>query len=145
MYGTHERYRPRERERRRSDRHATASWLRPAVPAALSTLASMAHMTSIPTAPLVATGLVGGYAAARHAGRSDLATVVFAGAGLVCARSWLRSSGGRVAGVLLGTYLVAFWISHPLSRKIGGGPSVLSVTAAATTGLADRRRVDTGA
>lgn len=93
------------------------------------------------TAPLVATGLVGGYAAARHAGRSDLATVVFTGSGAVCASSWLRSSGGRVTAVLLGTYLLAFWVSHPLAKRIGGWPSVLAVTtvaAAAAAGLADR-------
>lgn len=100
-------------------------------------------MSSTPTAPLVATGLIGGYAAARHAGRSDLATVVFTGAGAVCTRSWLRSSGRRTAGALLGTYLVAFWVSHPLAKRIGGWPSVLAMTAAAATttaGLADRSR-----
>jgi hypothetical protein len=93
---------------------------------------TMAAMSSTPTAPLVAAGLIGGYAAARHAGRSDLATAVFTAAGAVCTRSWLRSSGRRVTAVLLGTYLFAFWVSHPLAKRIGGWPSVLTVTTAAT-------------
>lgn len=86
---------------------------------------------SAPTAPLVAAGLIGGYASARHAGRSDLATVVFTAAGAACTRSWLRASGRRVTAVLLGGYLFAFWVSHPLAKRIGGWPSVLAVSAAA--------------
>ena len=96
-----------------------------------------------PTAPVVAAGLIGGYAAARHAGRSDLATVVFTGAGAWCTRSWLRASGRRVTAILLGTYLVTFWASHPLARKIGAWPSVLAMAAVAagtTAVLADDHR-----
>ena len=46
-------------------------------------------------------------------------------------------------GLLLGTYLAAFGISHPLAKKLGPWPSALSVTAAATAAtytLADRSR-----
>lgn len=91
----------------------------------------MATAPSVPTAPLVGAGLIGGYAAARHAGRSDLATVVFIAAGAVCTRSWLRSGGRRRTAVLLGGYLFAFWVSHPLAKRIGGWPSVLTASAAA--------------
>lgn len=107
----------------------------------------MTPVSSTPTAPLVASGLIGGYAAARHAGRSDLATVVFCAAGAVCTRSWLRSSGRRVTGILLGTYLFAFWVSHPLAKRIGGWPSVLAVSAAAaavTASLAESPASSTG-
>jgi hypothetical protein len=100
-------------------------------------------MPTMPTAPVVATGLIGGYAAARHAGRPALATAVFAASGTWCARSWLQSSGRRVSGILLGTYLAAFGISHPLAKKIGAWPSVLAVAAAAaatTASLADHSR-----
>jgi hypothetical protein len=93
-----------------------------------------------PTSVVAAAGLTGGYAAARHAGRSDLATVVFTAAGVWCARSWLRSSGRGVAGLLLGVYLVAFWVSHPLARRIGAWPAVLAMSGAAagvTAALAD--------
>lgn len=98
-------------------------------------------MPTMPTAPVAAAGLIGGYAAARYTGRRELAGAVFTGAGAWCARSWLRSSGRGVTGVLLGTYLAAFGVSHPLARKIGAWPSVLVVTAVAavtTFDLADR-------
>jgi hypothetical protein len=96
---------------------------------------------STPTAPVVAAGLVGGFAAARYSGRRELGGAVLAAAGAWCARSWLRTSGPGVMGVLLGTYVTAFGVSHPLAKKLGAWPSVLAVSAvsAATTyALADR-------
>jgi hypothetical protein len=101
-------------------------------------------MSALPTAPIVAAGLVGGFATARYSSRRELGGVVLAGAGAWCARSWLRSSGPGVMGLLLGTYLAAFGLSHPLAKKLGAWPSVLAVTAAAagtTYGLADRSGV----
>ena len=89
-------------------------------------------MASIPTAPFVAAGLVGGFAAGRYSGRRELGGGVLAAAGAWCAQSWLRSSGPGVMGVLLGTYLAAFGVSHPLAKKIGAWPSVGVVTGAAT-------------
>ena len=94
------------------------------------------------TAPVVAAGLVGGYAAARYSGRRELGGVVLAAAGAWCGRSWLRSSGPGTAGLLAGTYLAAFGASHPLARKVGAWPSVGIVTAVAAGAayvLADRR------
>jgi hypothetical protein len=44
-------------------------------------------------------------------------------------------------GVLVGTYAIAFGVSHPLAKKLGAWPSVLTVTAAAAAAayvLADR-------
>jgi hypothetical protein len=99
------------------------------------------HRSSVPTAPTVAGGLIGGFATARYSGRRDLGGVVLAGAGAWCARSWLQSSGPGVMGVLLGTYLGAFGGSHALAKKIGAWPSVLAVTAVASGAayaLADR-------
>jgi hypothetical protein len=101
-------------------------------------------MTSVPTAPVVAAGLVGGFATARYSGRRELGGVVLGAAGVWCARSWLRSSGPGVMGVLLGTYLAGFGASHPLAKKLGAWPSVLAVTAVASGaayGLADRSSV----
>jgi hypothetical protein len=98
-------------------------------------------MAKLLTAPLVAAGLVGGFAAARYTGRRELGGAVFAAAGAVCARSWLRSSGPGVMGVLLGTYAAAMGGSHPLAKKLGPWPSVLAVSALASGaayGLADR-------
>jgi hypothetical protein len=93
------------------------------------------------TAPIVAAGLVGGFATARYTGRRALGGAVLAAAGGLCARSWLRSSGPGVMGMLLGVYAAAFGGSHPLAKKIGAWPSVLAVTAVAcgvTYALADR-------
>lgn len=98
-------------------------------------------MTALPTAPVVAAGLIGGYASARHGGRDDLATGVFIGAGAWCVWAWRRRSGRRVSNALLGCYLAAFYVSHPLAKKIGGWPSVLAVTALSagvTVRVADR-------
>lgn len=99
-------------------------------------------MTAAPTAPVVAAGLIGGFAAARYSGRRELGGVVLAGAGAWCARSWLRSSGPGVTGALLGTYVVAFGVSHPLAKRVGAWPSVLTMTALAAGSayaLADRQ------
>ena len=96
---------------------------------------------ALPTAPVVAAGLLGGFAAARYSGHRELGGAVLAAAGAWSARSWLRSSGPGVMGVLLGTYLTAFGASHPLAKKLGAWPSVGAVTvvaAGAAYALADR-------
>lgn len=106
-----------------------------------TTARSVRIMSEPPTAPLVAAGLVGGFAAARYSGRRELGGAVFAAVGALCARSWLRSSGPGVMGILLGTYAAAMGGSHPLAKKLGAWPSVLAVSAAAAGaayGLADR-------
>ncbi|MFW0782966.1 hypothetical protein AAFP35_00465 [Gordonia sp. CPCC 206044] len=79
-------------------------------------------------------GLVGGYAAARFSGRRELGGLVLAGAGAWCTRQWARQTPAAAAGLLAG-YLGAFGLSHPLAKKIGAWPSVLTVTAA-TAGAA---------
>lgn len=98
-------------------------------------------MRAIPTAPVVAGGLIGGFATARYSGRRELGGVVLGSAGAWCAQRWLRRSGPGVMGVLLGGYLAAFGVSHPLAKRLGPWPSVLAVSAAAAAasyGLADR-------
>lgn len=82
-----------------------------------------------PSVPVVAAGLVGGYAVARYSGQRPLGGAVLAAAGAYCAREWL-SRGPLVTAGLLGTYLGAFGASHPLAKKIGAWPSVFAVTAA---------------
>ncbi len=99
---------------------------------------------ALPTAPVVAAGLVGGYSAARFSGRRELGGVVLAAAGAVATRSWQQSAGPGITGLLLATYLAAFGASHPLAKQIGAWPSVLAVTGVASGAayvLADRRRV----
>jgi hypothetical protein len=85
----------------------------------------------LPTAPIVAAGLIGGFAAARSTGRRELGGAVFAAAGAVCARAWFTTSGPGVMGMLLGTYAAAMGGSHPLAKKLGPWPSVLAVSGVA--------------
>ena len=86
---------------------------------------------SVPTAPIVAAGLIGGYTAARVTGVRALGGVVLAAAGVYAGRTWLRRRGPATAGALGAAYLLSFGGSHPLAKKIGAWPSVLTVTALA--------------
>jgi hypothetical protein len=100
-------------------------------------------MASIPTAPLAAGSLIGGYLAARVTKRRPLGGVVLAAGGVACTRQWVRGAGTGRAAALLATYLAAFGLSHPLARRIGAWPAVLSVaavSAAAAWLVADHRR-----
>jgi len=102
-------------------------------------------MTSGPTAPVAAAGLVGGYATARLTKRRELGGAVLAVAGLWCGRSWLRSCGPVRASALLSTYFLSFGLSHPLAKRMGAWPSVLTVatvTAVLAHTVADRTARD---
>jgi hypothetical protein len=99
-------------------------------------------MESSPTAPVVATGLVGGFAIARFSGRRELGGLFLAACGLWSARQWNRVGGPPLAVGLGLTYAGAFGVSHPLAKRIGAWPSVLAVTAGAAgaaAAFADRR------
>jgi hypothetical protein len=96
---------------------------------------------AIPTAPIAAGSLVGGYLTARETGVRPLGGLVLAAGGAYMTSRWRRSVGPFRTGVLLGTYLAGFGASHPLAKKIGAWPSVFavsSVSAAASYLLADR-------
>jgi hypothetical protein len=95
-----------------------------------------------PTSPVVATGLVGGYAIARFSGRRELGGLFLATCGVWSARQWNRVGGPGLAVGLGLTYAGAFGASHPLAKRIGAWPSVFAVTAVAAgaaAALADRR------
>jgi hypothetical protein len=97
---------------------------------------------AVPTAPIAAGSLVGGYLVARETGVRPLGGLVLAAGGAVCARQWAREAGAPVAAGLLATYLAGFGASHPLAKKVGAWPSVLGVagvSGAASYLLADRR------
>jgi hypothetical protein len=95
-----------------------------------------------PTAPVVATGLIGGFAIAKYSGRREFGGLFLAGCGAWSARQWARKGGSTLAIPLGLTYAAAFGVSHPLAKKIGAWPSVFTVTAVAagaSAALADRR------
>lgn len=86
---------------------------------------------SVTTAPVVATGLIGGWITARETGVRPLGGVVLAAAGLWAGRTWLARRGPATTAVLGATYVLGFGLSHPLAKKIGPWPAVLAVTGAA--------------
>jgi hypothetical protein len=97
---------------------------------------------ALPTAPIAAGSLLGGYLVARYSGVRPLGGVVLAAGGAVCARSWADTAGTPAAAGLLAVYLGGFGVSHPLAKKVGAWPSVLSVAAVSGASawlVADRR------
>lgn len=87
---------------------------------------------SVNTAPVVALGLVGGWLTARETGIRPLGGVVLAAAGLHAGRTWLARRGPATTAVLGATYVLGFGLSHPLAKKIGSWPAVLTVSGVAT-------------
>ncbi|AEV83723.1 membrane protein [Actinoplanes sp. SE50] len=96
----------------------------------------------VPTAVITAGSLIGGWQAARRTGVRPLGGLVLAAGGVLAGREWSRRTTPAVTGALAATYLGAFGLSHPLAKKIGAWPAVLTVsavTAAASYLVADRR------
>ncbi|HNQ07523.1 MAG TPA: hypothetical protein PKH97_10095 [Tetrasphaera sp.] len=83
----------------------------------------------LPTAPIVAAGLAGGYVVASSTGIRPLGGLVLGAAGLLAGRTWLMRHGPTTAGLLGGVYLLAFGASHPLAKQIGAWPAVAVVSA----------------
>lgn len=86
---------------------------------------------SVNTAPVVALGLIGGWLTARETGIRPLGGVVLAAAGLYAGRTWLARRGPATTAALGATYVLGFGLSHPLAKKIGAWPAVLTVTGVA--------------
>ena len=97
-------------------------------------------MATPPTAPVAAGSLVLGYVVARETGVRPLGGVVLAGAGAWCTRAWARRGGPGTAAALLGVYVAGFAGSHPLAKRVGAWPAVLS--SAAVSGAASWALVD---
>lgn len=96
----------------------------------------------VQTAPLIATGLIGGWLTARETGIRPLGGVLLAAAGIWAGRTWHAKGGVPLTAGLSAAYIAAFGLSHPLAKKIGAWPSVLAVTAAsagAAYALSDAR------
>ena len=100
------------------------------------------NLTRVPTAPLLAGGLLGGFVLAQQTGVRPLGGAVMLGANAVAARQWYAVGGTPLAAGLSAAYWAAMGVSHPLAKKVGRWPSVLGVTAVAAGAawaLADRR------
>ena len=97
-------------------------------------------MATPPTAPVAAGSLIIGYLVARETGVRPLGGVVLAAAGAWCTHAWARRSGPGTAAALLGLYAAGFAGSHPLAKRVGAWPAVLS--SAAVNGAAAWIAVD---
>ncbi|MEV4902073.1 hypothetical protein AB0K08_12105 [Citricoccus sp. NPDC055426] len=98
---------------------------------------------TVQTAPVVVLGLVGGFLTGRETGNRPLAGVLLAAAGVYAGRTWAAKGGAATTVALSAVYLGGFGASHPLAKKIGAWPAVLSVTAAsalASWALVDRKQ-----
>ncbi|GAA4387605.1 hypothetical protein GCM10023167_11700 [Brevibacterium pityocampae] len=98
--------------------------------ARLRTMAELKDALDVQTAPIVALGLLGGYVSARESGIRPLGGAVLAAAGVYAGRTWLAKGGAATTAGLAAAYVLGFGLSHPLAKKIGAWPSVLTVTAA---------------
>lgn len=99
-------------------------------------------MARIPSSLVAASGLIGGFGVARATKKRELGGVALVAAGAVAATQWKRSAGTATAAALTGLYVAAFAGSHPLAKKLGAWPSVLTVAggvAVASWAAADRR------
>lgn len=82
----------------------------------------------VSTATVVGAGLLGGYITARESGIRPLGGVVLAAAGGWAVRSWLDKTDVPTTIGLTALYVGGFGASHPLAKKIGSWPAVLTVT-----------------
>jgi hypothetical protein len=89
----------------------------------------------VPTAPIAATGLIGGFAVAVASGSRPLGGAVMAVLGIGCIAVWLRRDGRSTAVKLTATGLLAFAISHVLGLVIGAWPSVIVAGGCRTPGV----------
>ena len=87
------------------------------------------NASEVRTAPVVATGLIGGWLTARETGVRPIGGALLTAASIWAARSWYDKGGLPLAAGLTAAYIAAFGVSHPLAKKIGAWPSVLAVTS----------------
>lgn len=103
----------------------------------------MPDLTRLPTSPLLAAGLVGGFALAQATEVRPLGGAVMLAANALAAPSWFAKGGVPLAAGLTAVYWASMGVSHPLAKQVGVWPSVLgvaAVSAAAAWALADRRK-----
>jgi hypothetical protein len=87
-----------------------------------------------PTWPVVAGSLALGFAVADVTGVRPLGGIVLVAGAAWCALRWRERAGTGRAAALVGLYLAAFAVSHPLGHAIGAWPAVAVVAAIAAGG-----------
>jgi len=100
-------------------------------------------LSRVPTAPLLAAGLLGGFTLAQKTEIRPLGGAVMLAANAASAPRWVQTGGVRLAAGLTAGYWAARGLSHPLAKNVGTWPAVLGVSAASAAAaylLADRKR-----
>lgn len=98
----------------------------------------------LPTAPIGAIALIGGYGVVVATGSRPLGGIFLALCGAVCVAIWARRDGRSTAITLTVVGLAAFALSHVVALVIGAWPAVVLVAAAASAvcwRLSDARRL----
>lgn len=91
-------------------------------------------MPKIPTPPVLAGAVLGGYAVGRRTGNRKLAGIALITGLTYAVPRWSGRSPLLAAGLTAGTVALV-GLSHPLSKRLGPWPAVLTTTAA-SAGLA---------
>lgn len=107
-----------------------------------ASVGGMSRLDHLPTAPLLAAGLAGGFALAQSTGVRPLGGVVMAAVNAASVPAWRAVGGTPLAAGLTAGYWGLMGVSHPLAKKVGTWPSVAAVSATAAAAawlLADRR------
>lgn len=86
-------------------------------------------MRSVPPALLSSAGLIGGFAVTRVQRHRSWSGLVAGAGGLAAVESCRRRSGAGRALLLGGAYAAGLVGSHPLARRIGAWPAVVTATA----------------
>ncbi len=103
---------------------------------------------TLPTAPIAAAALIGGYGVVVASGSRALGGVVLIALGLVCVAISASRDSRRTTALLVAVGLLAFALSHVLGLLIGAWAGVLLAalgTAGACWRLSDLRRPRTRA
>lgn len=94
------------------------------------------------TGGVAASSLIGGYLIARATQVRALGAVPLVAGGAWCTWRWQQRAGLPTAVGLLALYLAGFGASHPLAKRVGAWPAVVSAagtSAVAAWVLVDRR------
>lgn len=106
----------------------------------MGTLGNTRHPEDVNSALVAASGILGGYIAARESGVRPIGTIPLVAGAVWAGRTWLAKGGPVTTAALAALYVGAFGASHPLAKKIGSWPSVAVVTG--TVALASWLAVD---
>jgi len=107
-------------------------------------MATKEFLPGVPPEALTTIGLIGGWLVARRT-RREVGGIVFAAFGAMAGARWAATVSKPAAAALGLAYSSAMGLSHPLSKRIGPWPAVLTVAGAvAAASLVARKALPAG-